>query len=295
MNWMRWWFERWLPLPPLFSLCHRQKLRARLSLAKPRTTILPLLKQDSDCIFVCLYRGIHRPFFHSAGPTESGVGSDVRRRPLGSTTYTPPSPHTGIELGPLTADEKDGDPMPSSRPREREGLNPSQILRKPPSRRQGMNLPPLHEQQRGSSREKSPDAGTSTCLSRPASLVLASQTPASPSSRPAVSKPIYNAANPTPSKFISLLAITRLFSFSATCLSPIHQPWGASPLTRRASSEAAETDKASLTSPPARPFRLLNRSRVAESAATRRRTERRYLPPASTGSGGRPPLPPSSA
>lgn len=186
--------------------------------------------------------------------------------------------------------------MPSSRPREREGLNPSQILRKPPSRRQGMNLPPLHEQQRGSSREKSPDAGTSTCLSRPASLVLASQTPASPSSRPAVSKPIYRAANPTPSKFISLLPTTpALFSFCNMSL-PIHQPWGwgASPLTRRASSEAAETDKASLTSPPARPFRLLNRSRVAESAATRRRTERRYLPPASTGSGRRPPLLPSS-
>lgn len=139
-------------------------------------------------------------------------------------TLTPPSPHTGIDMGPMAADGKDGDPMPSSRPREREGLIPNQILRKPPFRRQGMNLPsisPLHEQQRGSSREKSPDAGTSTCLSRPASLVLASQTPASPSSRPAVSKPIYHAANPTPSQiYFPPSHHTRLFSFSATCLSP---------------------------------------------------------------------------
>lgn len=158
-------------------------------------------------------------------------------------------------MGPMAADGKDGDPMPSSRPREREGLIPNQILRKPPSRRQGINLPsipPLHEQQRGSSREKSPDAGTSTCLSRPASLVLASQTPASPSSRPVVSKPIYHAANPTPSQiYFPPSHHTRLFSFLCNMSLPIHQPWGASPLTRRASSEAAElTKQASQVLPP---------------------------------------------
>lgn len=98
----------------LFALSPPKAESPRLSLAKPRTTILPLLKQDSDCIFVCLYRGIHRPFFHTAARPESRPGADVRRRPLGSTTYTPPSPHTGIKLGPMTADGRDGDPIPSS-------------------------------------------------------------------------------------------------------------------------------------------------------------------------------------
>lgn len=158
------------------------------------------------------------------------------------------------------------------------------MLRKPPSRRQGMNLPsipPLHRQQRGSWREKSPDAGTSTCLSRPASLVLASQTPASPSSRPAVSKPISTTppirrrpnlfpSFPPPACFLSLQHVSPRppamgrQSFDASCL------FG-----------GAETDKASLISPPARPSRLLNRSRVAESAATRCRTERRISFPRS--------------
>lgn len=294
MNWMRWWFGRWLPLPPLFSLCHRQKLRARLSLVKPRTTILSLLKQDSDCIFICLYRGIHRPFFHSARPTESGVGANVRL-PLGSTTYTPLSPHTGIELGPMTADGKDGDHKPSSRPREREGLNPSQILRKPPSRRQGMKKPRSHPST--NSKEEAREKRVQMPVPRLAYLgrppwswpVRRRQAPrpVPPCPSQSTTPPIRRRPNlfpsfPPPACFLSLQHV-----------SP-HPPamGGASPLTRRASSEAAETDKASLTSPPTRPFRLLNRSRVAESAATRRRTERRYLPPASTDSGGRPPLPP---
>lgn len=175
--------------------------------------------------------------------------------------------------------------MPSSRPREREGLIPNQILRKPPSRRQGMNLPsipPLHEQQRGSSREKSPDAGTSTCLSRPASLVLASQTPASPSSRPVVSKPIYHAANPTPSQIYFPLPTTPACFLSLQHVSPHPPAMGRQSFDAPCLFGGSRTDKASLTSPPARPFRLLNRSRVAESAATRCRTERRYRSPAPT-------------
>jgi len=123
---------------------------------------------------------------------------------------------------------------------------------------------------------KNPDAGTSTCLSRPASLVLASQTPASP--RPVPPCPSQSTTPPIRRRPNLFPSFTPSACFlSATCLS--HPPaMGAGPLTRLR--RRSVPDKASLQS-PACPFSLLNRSRVAESAATRCRTKRQYLSPLS--------------
>jgi hypothetical protein len=211
------------------------------------------------------------------------LGADVRRS-LRSTTYTPPSPQTGIEMGPMTADGKDGDPMPPSRPRERKTQSePNTKERSIPKIRHEASIHPSHPSTDNGGpakrklARKSPDAGTSTCLSRPVSLVLASQTPASP--RPVPPCPSQSTTPPIrrcPNLFPSIPPSACFLS--ATCLS--HPPaMGAGPLTRPR--RRSMPDRASLQR-PARPFRLPNRSRVAESAATRCRTDRRYLSPAST-------------
>ena len=159
----------------------------------------------------CLYRGVYLPL------TQSALGADAQR-PLRSTTYTPPSPHTGIEMGPMTADGKDGDPMPSSRPRERvtQSEPDTKETSIPKTRHKEYSIPPLHELRRPSKEEAGEKESRCRYLDLPISAGLpglGQSDAGKPSSRPAVSKPIYHAANPTPSKFISLLHTIRLFSF----------------------------------------------------------------------------------
>lgn len=83
-------------------------------------------------------------------------------------------------------------------------------------------------------------------------------------------------------RFISLLPTTPACFLSLQHVSPHPPGMGRQSFDAPCLFGGSRTDKASLTSPPARPFRLLNRSRVAESAATRCRTERPYRSPAPT-------------
>lgn len=223
-------------------------------MAKPRTTILPLLKQDSDCIFVCLYRGIHRPFFHTAARPESRPGADVRRRPLGSTTYTPPSPHTGIELGPMTADGRDGDPIPSSWKTKGERRTQSEPDAIPKTRHEPSIHPtPPQTAKRKLARKESrrrylelpisaglPGLGQSDA-GKP--LVPSRRVQANLPRRQSDAVQIYFPPSHHPLVF-----------FLCNMSLPVHHPWGASPLTRRASSEEQKlTKQASQVLPPVLP------------------------------------------